>query len=98
MMYQRDIAKTCLNIRRKHSPTPAPPHKRERENEALAEQAQQIFDQRREEGVDAEEEESEQERHDDHHDAGGDSLLARRPVDLRRFGADLTDEFAGGRL
>src|SRR5690242_3676996 len=63
----------------------------------LAEEAEQIFDDGREEGVDAEEEEgSEQERHDHHHDAGGDGFLAGRPVDLAGLDTDLTDEFAGG--
>src|SRR5919112_6409500 len=62
----------------------------------LAEQAQQIFDDGRKEGVDAEEEEGERQRHDDHHDRGRDRFLAGRPVDLRGLGADLTDEFAGG--
>src|SRR5919112_4326817 len=62
----------------------------------LAEQAQQIFDDGRKEGVDAEEEEGERQRHDDHHDRGRDRFLAGRPVDLAGLGADLTDEFAGG--
>ena len=63
-----------------------------------AQEAQQEFDQRREEGVDAEEEESEDQGHDDDHDRGCDGFLAGRPVDLRGLGADLTDEFAGGSL
>src|SRR3954453_24049266 len=63
-----------------------------------AQEAQQEFDQRREEGVDAEEEESEDQGHDDDHDRGRDGFLSGRPVDLGGLGADLTDEFAGGSL
>ena len=58
--------------------------------------AEQELDHARESSSDAEEEEGEQKRHDDHHDARRDRFLAGRPVHLRRFGADLTDEFAGG--
>jgi hypothetical protein len=62
----------------------------------LAEEAQQISHQAREERVGAEEEQSEDDGHDQHHDRGGDRLLAARPVDLAGLDADLTDEFAGG--
>src|SRR6185437_9454611 len=63
---------------------------------ALAEEAQQIFDDAREERVGAEEEEGEDDRHDHHHDGGGDGFLAGRPVDLPGLDSDLPDEFAGG--
>jgi hypothetical protein len=62
----------------------------------LAEEAQQISHQAREERVGAEEEQGEDDRHDHHHDGGGDRFLAARPVDLAGLHADLSDEFAGG--
>ena len=64
----------------------------------LAEQAEQEFDDGREEGIDPEEEDRQQGGHDQHHDSGGDGFLAGRPDDLGGLGTDLIDEFAGGSL
>src|SRR6476619_2512510 len=61
-----------------------------------AQEAEQIFDDGRKEGVGAEEEKSEDQRHDDDHDAGRDCFLAGRPVNLAGLDTDLTDEFSGG--
>src|SRR5437870_182592 len=97
MMYQRDIVITCSNklsnAREPTHPNPLPAGERGRR---LSEQAQQIFDNAREERVDSEKEESEDDGHDHHHDPGRHRLLAGRPVDLAGLDADLTDEFAGG--
>lgn len=65
---------------------------------SLAQEAQKLADDRREEGVRAEEEEGEQAGHDHHHDRGRHRLLAGRPDHLRGLGTDLPDEFAGGSL
>src|SRR3990170_6947952 len=64
--------------------------------QSVAELPEQELDDGREERIDPEEEDGEHGRHDQHHDRGGDGFLARRPDDLGRFRADLTDELAGG--
>src|SRR5438045_4007498 len=96
MMYQRDIVITCSNkLSNARSPL-TPTLSRGGEGRRLSEQAQQKFDDAREERVDSEKEESEDDGHDHHHDPGRHRLLAGRPVDLAGLDADLTDEFAGG--
>src|SRR4029079_7500592 len=92
MMYQRDIVLT-FEFQKEPSPRPSPSGG---EGTRLGEEAQQLLDDGRKDGVDAEEEEGEEEGHDHHHDAGRHGLLARRPMDLAGLDADLTDEFAGG--
>ena len=63
----------------------------------MAHEAEQIFDERREDRVGAEEEDREDRGHDDDHDRGRNRLLAGRPMDaLNRFQAHLPYEFAGG--
>src|SRR3989337_1016442 len=64
--------------------------------QSVAKLPEQELDDGREERIDPEEEDGEHGRHDQHHDRGGDGFLARRPDDLGRFRADLTDELAGG--
>src|SRR5438270_13471256 len=90
MMYQRDIVVTLL------TPLPGPLPSTGEGGIRLMEEAQQLPDDGRKDRVGAEEEECKDRRHDHDHDAGRDRLLAGRPMDLARFDADLTDEFAGG--
>ena len=90
MMYQRDMCRYLLKLLTPPDPLP------QAGQGQLAEQAEQKFDERREERVDAEEEEGEQLVMITTMIAGRDGFLAGRPVDLGGLGADLTDEFAGG--
>src|ERR1043166_5947871 len=61
-------------------------------------EGQQLLDDPAEDRVDSEEEQRQQHHHDGDHDRGRHRLLTRRPDDLRCFGADLADEFAGAGL
>lgn len=62
----------------------------------LGKEAEQEPDDSRENRIDAEEEDRKEAGHDQHHDRGRHGFLARRPVNLGGFGADLADEFPGG--
>src|SRR5947209_17564196 len=88
MMYQRDIVLVPVKF--------SAPEAGEGWVRLFVDETEEVADEEVEDPVGAGEEDRERHGHDDHHDRGGDGFLARRPVDLRGFRADLTDEFAGG--